>query len=84
MGAGPSTGYAIQLQSDDCHLLGWAPRYLVEDLVETVSDRVTARVVRINDATAPLARRILVEMTGYLPPGKSPMAGPDFKPIVSS
>lgn len=80
----PATGYAVQLQSSDCHMLGWAPRYLVDDLIRAVSDRTTAQVIRINDEMAPLARRILVELTGYLRAGELPMAGPDFKPIISS
>ena len=77
----PATGYAVQLQSQDCHLLGWAPRYLVSDLVSAASNKISAAIIRFNNDSAPSARRILVELKGHLPHGKTPMNGPDFKPL---
>ncbi|MBK8016422.1 MAG: HIRAN domain-containing protein [Betaproteobacteria bacterium] len=57
----PATRQAVQLQSRDCHLLGWAPRYLVSDLCKAISEQsaVDAIVTKINQINAPLARRIL-------------------------
>jgi hypothetical protein len=77
----PVTGYAVQLQTRECHLLGWAPRYLVDDLLGAASSKVSARVVQINNGSAPSARRILLELKGRLPHGRTPMSGPDFKPL---
>lgn len=80
----PATGYAVQLQTADCHLLGWAPRYLVSDLRQAVqnSNRTAARIVRVNDLQAPMARRILVELVGRLPDNIEPMAGEEYKVIA--
>ena len=81
--ANPATGQALQIQSEDHHMLGWAPRYLVADLAAAMSHSPTysAHVVRINPAPAPQSQRLLVEMTGYLH-GHEPMQGDDFKPLV--
>lgn len=72
----PATKLAIQLATEDYEFLGWAPRYLVDDLLiltEKYSD-IQARVVRINHLDAPLARRVLVELSGRLPAGYEPMS----------
>ena len=52
----PATRQALQLQSEDYHVLGWAPRYLLDDLeqaIEASPDAVKGRVVRINPPPAP-------------------------------
>lgn len=63
----PATGHAIQLQTADGHLVGWAPRYLVEDLRMAMLDEVEVRanVRRVNLVDAPAAHRVLVELTGH-------------------
>lgn len=79
----PATKYAVQLQSRDYHLLGWAPRYLASDLLEALSGEtsITATVRRINLVGAPFARRVLVELQGKLPPGFEPMTSDEYLAI---
>ena len=50
----PVTRVAVQIQTTDYHMVGWAPRYLVEDLVEAMAEspRYSARVVRVNPQPA--------------------------------
>jgi hypothetical protein len=77
----PTHQLAIQLQTREYHFIGWSPRYLAEDLVQAANAdhaAIAAKVVRINDADVPLNRRILVELTGSLPPTYRPMSGDDF------
>ena len=78
------TGLAIQLQTADGYMIGWAPRYLVRDLIDVINTHpeVSASVVRVNEYGAPLARRILVELKGRLPVGYEPMSGRQFELIV--
>jgi len=80
----PATGTAIQLTTGDYAFLGWAPRYLVSDILNAVekSPQITAIVVRVNDVGVPLNRRILIELVGKLPPNVEPMSGPDYKFIA--
>ncbi len=79
----PATGIAVQLATRRYEVVGWAPRYLVDDLVPAVGQHqeLSARVVRNNEAETPPNRRILVEMNGVVAPGHKMMAGPDFQPI---
>ena len=83
--ANPATGLAVQMQTTDYHMIGWTPRYLVNDLAEAMShapDRYRAKVVKINPQPAPSKQRVLIEMTGDW--GKhEPMASEDFVPLVS-
>ncbi len=80
----PVGGLAIQLQTTDGHMIGWAPRYLVRDLIDVINQHpeVSASVVRVNEFGAPLARRILIELKGRLPADYEPMSGPQFELIV--
>ena len=79
----PATGLAVQIQSMDYHMLGWAPRYLIPDLKAAMrhSPTYSARVVRVNPAPVPRSQRLLVEMTGVWN-GHEPMRGEDFTPLV--
>lgn len=64
-------------------MIGWAPRYLVQDLIGCVpyAPELTAHVGRINP-DAPLNQRILVDYAGRVPVGHQPMSTPDFKPLL--
>jgi hypothetical protein len=75
---------AILLTTSDYTFLGWTPRYLVADLLKAISEKpsVTARVVRVNSTEVPANRRVLVELTGKLPPGVQPMSAEEFQPLV--
>jgi len=88
----PVTRDALQLQTYDYHVLGWVPRYLIEDLKQAIQespDAVKGRVVRVNSPPAPANQRVLVELSGRLPKGHVPMSAPDFQligraPVLSS
>jgi hypothetical protein len=77
----PATGYAVQLQTQDCHLIGWAPRYLVNDLRAALLEHstITATVRRINGMGAPFARRVLIELRGGVPADFEPMTSQEYR-----
>ena len=77
----PATTYAVQLQTTDGHLIGWAPRYLVDDLREALLEHstITAAVRRINQLDAPFARRVLVELCGGVPTAFEPMTSDEYQ-----
>ena len=80
----PATVLAVQVQTKDYHMIGWAPRYLVYDLVKAMAESPTsykAHVVRVNPPPAPKSCRILIEMTGYWAEHE-PMSGKDYQPLV--
>jgi len=80
----PVTTLAVQLQTTDYHMIGWAPRYLVDDLVRAMTHAplgYAAKVVRLNPAPAPSKQRLLVEFSGSWPTYE-PMATGDFKPLI--
>lgn len=82
----PATGAAVQLQSqNDYYMLGWAPRYLVNDLLNAMGRNVHelhAHVVRVNPAPAPHNQRVLVELQGQYPKGVEPMSTGEFQPVM--
>ena len=80
----PGTQFAVQIQTLDYHMIGWAPRYLVGDLVAAIAKtvgRYEANVVRINPMPAPSKQRVLIEFRGNWP-DYEPMTGPDFEPLA--
>ena len=80
----PVAGVAVQIQTTDYHVIGWAPRYLVDDLVQAMAyapGKYAAKVVRINPSPAPSKQRLLVELSGSWPDYK-PMATGDFEPLI--
>jgi hypothetical protein len=80
----PVTKTAVQIQSEDYHVLGWAPRYLVHDLVSAMAntpDKLKAKVIRFNPMPAPSKQRVLIELTGHLPKGYEPMREHEYSPV---
>ncbi|MEX8505394.1 hypothetical protein [Leptothrix ochracea] len=81
----PVASMAVQLQSsDDLMVMGWAPRYLVDDLVRAchaAPTEITAHVCKINRPPVPYQQRVLVELSGQFRDTYEPMSGPDFQPI---
>jgi len=80
----PTARLAVQIQTEDYHMIGWAPRYLAEDLVRAIavsSGGYGATVVRINPAPAPSGQRLLVEFVGRWP-DYEPMSDGDYEPLV--
>lgn len=79
----PATRTALQLQSADYQMLGWAPRYLVSDLLKAIANQsqLQAAVVRVNEAPVPDKRRVLIELSGQLSADYEPMSSELFQPI---
>ena len=83
----PQTTTAVQIQSEDYHVLGWAPRYLVHDLVHAIAnapDLIKAKVIRINPIPAPSKQRVLIELCGHLPNDYNPMEDDEYLSLSSS
>jgi len=80
----PATRLAVPLLTEDYQMIGWAPRYLVEDIILCVpgAPRLSAQVARINAVAAPLNQRILIDYAGCAAKGTQPMSTPDFKPLL--
>ena len=71
----PFEEQAVGVRTADQHLLGWLPRFLLDLLRHDEGTKVTnieVRVAQVN-SEAPLSHRLLVELTGQLPPGVDPM-----------
>ena len=79
----PATGLALQIQTEDYYMIGWAPRYLVKDLSAemTESPEYSAHVVRVNSPTVSSMQSILIEMSGRWE-RHEPMSSEDFTPLV--
>lgn len=80
----PVTHLAIQIQTQDYHMIGWTPRYLVGDIVKGIAKApgdYEARVMRVNPMPAPSKQRLLVELRGHWP-DYEPMTTEDFQPMV--
>ena len=80
-----ATVYAVQIQTPDRVVLGYAPRYLVQDLVQVIarcSIPVSASVSRLNLPPTPPSQRLLVSFEGCWPEGYQPMSGDQFQSLV--
>ena len=79
----PATSEAVQIQTTDYYMVGWAPRYLVTDLVAAMAEspKYSAHVVRLNPQPAPSKQRVLIEMRGHWNEHE-PMTGKDFDPLI--
>lgn len=80
----PATQAAVQIQTTDYHMIGWAPRYLVSDLVNAIAKAPSdyeAKVVQVNPVPAPSKQRLLIELRGHWPEYE-PMTSADFKPLT--
>ena len=74
---------ALQIQTTDYHMIGWAPRYLAHDLtLVEPHGQWGARVVRLNPMPAASEQRVLIELNGHWNEEHEPMTGPDFQPLV--
>ena len=77
----PATRLAVQIQTRDYYMIGWAPHYLAGDVANAIArspNEYKAQVVRINPAPAPAKQRLLVELTGRWP-NYEPMTAGDFE-----
>lgn len=80
----PATRLAVTLLTEDYQMIGWAPRYLIEDLISSVPNapELSAEVARVNLESAPLNKKILIDFSGKAPADHQPMSTPDFRPLV--
>jgi len=82
----PVTSWALQIQTADYVIIGWAPRYLFEDLTHVIIGGaciVEATVARVNPAPAPPGQRLMVRFRGCWPEGYEPMSSEKFRPLVA-
>lgn len=80
----PATGQALQIQTADYCMIGWAPRYLVGELdaiIKEYPDEFDLHVVQVNPSPAPMKQRLLIEFCSKWPE-REPMSSDDFKPLV--
>jgi hypothetical protein len=82
----PVSGVALQLETPDYYMIGWTPRYLVNDLVKAIAEspsRVSARLLQTNPVPAPAKQRYLICLQGHWPKNYEPMSGQEFQPFAS-
>lgn len=80
----PATRLAVPILTEDYVMVGWAPRYLVDDLLTCVPNapKLSATVAQINRDNAPYNQSILIDYCGRAPEGCELMASPDFRPLI--
>ncbi|WP_353179370.1 DNA-binding protein [Salinisphaera sp. T5B8] len=82
----PAAPAAVQLQTpSEYYVIGWAPRYLVSDMLKAMSEApsdLKACVVRFNPPPAPYNQRVMVEISGRFPDSFEPMATEDYRLLV--
>lgn len=79
----PATVYAIQLQTRSRIVIGYAPRYLANDLIQvSLHCHVEATVARVNPPPTPPGNRLLVQFESCWPDNYEPMSGEEFQPMV--
>jgi hypothetical protein len=82
-----ATGYAIQLQTQDRLIVGYAPRYLLNDLFQVIfrcSLASSAQVSRVNPPPAPQGQRVLVLFKGCWPDAYQPMSTEEFRALAGA
>ena len=82
--ANPATRLAVQIQTTDYQMIGWAPRYLVRELAKAMAEKprdYAVRVVQVNPLPQPSKQRGLIEMRGKWD-GCEPMEGDDYRRVV--
>lgn len=80
----PATRLAIPVHTEDYQMIGWAPRYLVGDLIHCMPEapEIEATVAQVNSGHAPLNKSILIDYVGKAPVGCELMSTADFRPLV--
>lgn len=81
----PVTGWALQIQTSDYVIIGWAPRYLFKDLLYVTAQGgcpIEGNVARVNPSPAPPGQRVMIRFRGCWPPGYEPMSNEAFEPLV--
>ena len=80
----PVITHAILVYTQDCYVLGWLPRYVVEAICRSCDWEIwdaRVAVAQVN-GNAPLSNRLLVDFSGRLPSGVNPMRDlAQFQPV---
>ena len=80
----PTGRPAVQIQTKDYFMIGWAPDYLAYDLTKAMEESpgdYRARVVRLNPAPHLSSQRVLIEMRSQWDKHE-PMSSEDFEPLA--
>lgn len=80
----PATQLAVQIQTTDYQILGWAPNYLVDDLTGAMAEssgKYKAHAVRVHHYQNAPRPSLLVELSSYWDKHE-PMSTPDYQPLV--
>ncbi len=80
----PTVGAAVQMLTEDYHMIGWGPDYLANELKNVVADEETqieAKVVLLNDLKPRHPNRLLIGLR-FRCETYEPMSGPEYE-IVS-
>lgn len=79
----PATELAVQIQTiPDYYMIGWTPRYLVEDLMEVFKrgyKDITSKVIRVTPMNLPLPPSYLIDLSGNWPSDYESMSSDEFK-----
>ncbi len=83
----PVSDLAVQIQTKDYYMIGWAPRYLINDIVRAISKapasaKYKAKVVKVNPIPVPSKQRLLIELN-CLSADFEPMSTDDFALLVN-
>jgi hypothetical protein len=81
----PYDSRALLLRTEDLHLAGYCPRYLVPDFFELVTNTpnyVTAAIERINPPPTPVQFRVLCSLTAKWVDGFEPFSSVAYTPLA--
>ena len=81
----PYDSRALVLRTEDCHQVGYCPRYLAQDFFKLVCDfpeQVKVEVERVNPAPTPLQFRLLCNLTAPWQDGFEPFSAPSYQPLA--
>ena len=82
----PKYPQAVKFHSNDDILLGYSPRYLVNDLAKSIDSKICdiqANVVKVNGGDTPPNRKLLVEISGCYPKNVEPMSSDQYQPFTA-
>ncbi|MDB9538956.1 HIRAN domain-containing protein [Anabaenopsis tanganyikae CS-531] len=77
---------ALLLCTREHHIVGYCPRYLVDDILQLTNKNpqvVKVHVERVNPAPTPLQLRLLCNVTAEWPENFRPFSGQEYQPIIA-
>jgi len=77
---------ALLLCTRDRHILGYCPRYIVDDVFKLKKENpqlVKIHVQRVNPVPTPLQLRLLCNLTAQWPPDFQPFSSWEYQPVVA-